>query len=136
MACLDTCVLVDLMRRGRSARRRRAESVIRRLAEKGEVLVTTRFSQAELYVGVERSRDPDRERAAVDAALANLLILEFDHPAARLFAQVTAYLQQLGQAVGDMDVLIAAVAMVNGHSIVSRNARHFEQIPGLRIEDY
>jgi predicted nucleic acid-binding protein len=36
----------------------------------------------------------------------------------------------------DMDVLIAAVALVHGERIVTRNTRHFEAIPGLAVESY
>jgi predicted nucleic acid-binding protein len=38
--------------------------------------------------------------------------------------------------VGDMDVLIAAVAMANGHILVTRNINHFAQIPGLGLDSY
>jgi predicted nucleic acid-binding protein len=35
-----------------------------------------------------------------------------------------------------MDVLIAATAMVHGHSLITRNVRHFRHIPHLLVEDY
>jgi predicted nucleic acid-binding protein len=136
MACLDTTVLLDLLGRGGRPRRRRATDVIRRLASAGEILTTTRFNVAELLVGVARAPDRAREERAVAAALCGLQILEFDASAAQVFAEITAYLQQRGRPAGDKDVLLAAIALVNGESLVTRDIRHFARIPGLRLENY
>jgi predicted nucleic acid-binding protein len=35
-----------------------------------------------------------------------------------------------------MDVLIAAVAMANGQELITRNPRHFADIPGLVVATY
>jgi tRNA(fMet)-specific endonuclease VapC len=38
--------------------------------------------------------------------------------------------------VGRADLLIAAVALVHGATVVTRNVRHFQQIPGLQVENW
>ncbi|HEX7551608.1 MAG TPA: type II toxin-antitoxin system VapC family toxin [Candidatus Methylomirabilis sp.] len=48
-----------------------------------------------------------------------------------MFARITALLQQQGKPAGDMDVLIAATALVAGESLVTANPTHFRNIPGL-----
>ena len=135
MACLDTTMLVDLARPA-GKWKRRALAKVRELADRGEGLVTTRFSLAEMYVGVERSDDPDREERALEAVIEPLGVLDFDDRAARLFGQITAYLQTLGQPAGDPDVLIAATSMASGHVLVTRNPAHFAGIPDLTVETY
>jgi predicted nucleic acid-binding protein len=35
-----------------------------------------------------------------------------------------------------MDLLIATAAVLDGVPLVTRNARHFSQVPGLSIEHY
>jgi predicted nucleic acid-binding protein len=35
-----------------------------------------------------------------------------------------------------MDVLIAAVAMIQNQKVVTRNSEHFARIPGLQVESY
>ena len=135
MACLDTTVLVDIVR-CKSGRKERAFKKLHELSDRGESLVTTRFNVAELYVGVERSDDSQREQRAVDAMLRDIGILDFDDTAARLFGQITAHLQQLGTPAGDMDVLIAATAMTSGHCLVTRNPAHFTNISQLIVESY
>lgn len=135
MACLDTTVLVDLVRPPGEWKRRALEKV-RELVRRGEGLVTTRFNLAELYVGVERSDDPQREEAAIQAVAGDFGVLDFDDRAARLFGQITAHLQRIGKPAGDMDVLIAATSMGAGHCLVTRNPAHFKSIPELAVQTY
>lgn len=136
MACLDTSVLVDLLQgHGRSGAARAAET-IRAIRHAGEPVVTTRFNVAEVYVGVERASDRTSEEARVLTVLAGVPVLEFDAQAANAFARFTAHLQRIGRPAGDMDVLIASVAVSNGHAIVTRNVRHFADIPGLDVRAY
>ena len=136
MACLDTTVLVDLLSNRRAARRRRAADVVRRLVGDGEALTTTRFCVAELWVGVYRSREPKRERTRIMRLLRSLEVLEFGERSSRVFGATTARLQKIGRPAGDMDVLIAAVAIANGHALVTRNPRHFADIQGLAVVAY
>jgi predicted nucleic acid-binding protein len=136
MACLDTSFLIDLIRTGASNRRRRATNELRELLANGELLTTTRFNVAELLVGVYSSDDPDQEIKIVSAALQKLTILEFGPDSALLFGRITALLGRQGKPAGDMDVLIAATALVAGESLVTANPAHFRNIPGLTVQVY
>lgn len=136
MACLDTTVFIDLSR-GEGGKRSRARALLRELVAGDERLCTTRFTMAELYVGVYRSRDPGRARAAVEAVLRGMEVLEFLSASAEAFGRLTAVLQTRGKPVGDMDVLIAATALAEGETrIVTRNPAHFERIPGITVITY
>jgi len=135
MACLDTTILIDLL--GRTApRKQQAFRKIKALAKQGQTLATTRFNVAELYVGIARSRSPEEDENAIGTLLREFEVLEFTNAAARVFGSITGLLQHMGKPAGDMDVLIAATAMVNGHSLVTRNAKHFRHIPHLVVEEY
>lgn len=136
MACLDTCALIDLADQGTHDAFLAISDRIRQLQAAGETLVTTRLTVAEIWVGIERSRDREKEMEAAKAALRHLQILEFDALAAEVFGQMKAHLLNRGQPRGDMDTLIAAVAKANGHAVVTRNNRHFEGIPGLAVLTY
>lgn len=136
MACLDTTVFLDLMGRSGRANAAAAAAAVVQLRAAEQEIVTTRFTYAELYVGVERSRDPSAEAARVESALAEVPILEFGEAAALLFASQSAHLRRLGRPAGDLDVLIAATAMARGHALLTRNKRHFADIPGLDVRGY
>ena len=136
MACLDTSLLIDLCRRN-PARRLPAREKLRELGRRGETLAVTRLNIAELLVGMFRSRDPVRERRSIETVLRGLEILEFTDRASLVFARMTAHLQEIGKPAGDMDVLIAATAISSGHSIVvTRNPKHFANLPGVIVESY
>jgi len=34
------------------------------------------------------------------------------------------------------DIMIAAIAIVNGEKILTRNSKHFKRIEGLEVEEY
>jgi tRNA(fMet)-specific endonuclease VapC len=136
MACLDTSILLDASGRGGRRSQLRAREKLAALVDRGEALTTTLFNVAELWVGVERSGDRRAERSAVSEILAPLVVLGFDEPSARVFGRLTAHLLAAGTPRGDMDVLIAAVALVHGERVVTRNTAHFEGIPQLAVEGY
>ena len=135
MACLDTTMLIDLLG-NKSANREKALAKIDQLTGDGEALYTTRFNLAELYVGIARSKSPKAEEKLIGNLLKFIKVLEFDERSARLFGQITAYLQMLGKPVGDMDVLIAATSLASTQKLITRNSRHFKNIPQLKVEEY
>ncbi len=136
MACLDTTILIDLLR-SNPERRRSALAKIEELAGRGEAIVTTRLNLAEVYVGIELSRLRERDEARLLTVLLHLdAILEFSESSARSYGETKAHLRRIGRPAGDMDVLIAATALGTGHCLVTRNPAHFADIPHLRVEAY
>jgi tRNA(fMet)-specific endonuclease VapC len=63
---------------------------------------------------------------------ATLPILSFTEPA------ITRYedLKRRKIRIGKIDLRIAAIALENGATVVTRNLRDFKQVPGLAIEDW
>jgi len=135
MACLDTTMLIDLSHPRRKAHPGAVRKIVE-LVERDELLATSRFNIAELYLGVELAHDRKMELESVRRILAPLTVFTFDDRAAWLFAKSTAHLRRVGRPTGDMDVLIAAVALANRHCLVTRNASHFANIPDLVVETY
>ncbi|MDO8630310.1 MAG: type II toxin-antitoxin system VapC family toxin [Phycisphaerales bacterium] len=136
MACLDTTVFLDLAGRGGATVREQARQIIRQIVADGEGLTTTRLNVAELYVGVARSARPQRELERIQRWLADVAILEFDDPAAQVFGALVGELLTRGTPVGDIDALIASVAIRNDQTVITRNVRHFQAVPGLKVTGY
>lgn len=68
--------------------------------------------------------------------MAACIILEFEQRAAGEFGRIKAALLAIGRPSGDLDMLIAAVCIANGQNIITRNPKHFVDVPGLVVESY
>lgn len=122
---LDTSVAVAL--------RERDTTTLDRLIAGETTPAISLLTVVELEGGVTgSSEDKVRRRAALDALLDELIILDFDT------AVVEAYRQIIG-AVGFsrrrvIDRLIAATAIVHGLTLVTVNGSDVRDIPGLKLE--
>lgn len=66
--------------------------------------------------------------------LSGLLIVPFDSAAASQFDKLarTRKLRKIGRA----DLLIASIALANRATLVTRNTRHFQQVPNLNLVNW
>jgi tRNA(fMet)-specific endonuclease VapC len=60
-------------------------------------------------------------------------ILPFDTDAATIFQ---GFSPALLRRIGSRDAKIAAIALAHGGTLLSANLSHFQQVPGLRVEDW
>ncbi len=54
----------------------------------------------------------------------------------REYGEIRWQLERTGQRIDNMDLLIAATALHEDLILVTGNTRHFDRIPGLRIENW
>ena len=62
--------------------------------------------------------------------------IKVDHAIALRAADWRAHLKLKGETASVNDCLIAATALVNDWVLVTRNMEHFEQMPGLQLENW
>src|SRR5271170_6742363 len=65
-------------------------------------------TEAELRFGVARKPEALRLKTAVEEFLLRVEVLPWDSESARHYAQMRADLERVGQAVGNLDMMIAA----------------------------
>ena len=63
-------------------------------------------------------------------------VVEFDESGALEAGRLQAFLKRAGKPIGGEDIQIAATAITRQLILVTRNTRHFQNVPGLRLEDW
>lgn len=129
MVCADTDFIVDLDR-GRAD----AISKLDELDNRGETLFTTAINIAELYHGAQSSKDKMKALGRVEKLISGFSILDFDFDSAKLWGKLAEQLKS--NAIGEIDLFIASIAISNKQTLLTRNVKHFERVPGLTIESW
>ena len=83
---------------------------------------------------------PGRQRSRVgdylQGTVAQLPVLPLDGAGARLQADLRCHALRAGRPMSYADSEIAAIAIANGLTLVTRNTRDFEGRPGLRVANW
>ena len=89
------------------------------------------ITEGELLYGLARKPEATRLRIGVEAFLSAIHILPWDSDAARAYGTLRARMSAAGKSLANMDMLIAAQAIVIGAILVTRDSA-FSQIEALR----
>ncbi len=122
MTVADTDVLIDYL-----AGKGEADTVERLLRRGG--LRTTVISRFELLAGGTSAK----QLASLLQLLAAVPSLELDAIAADAASEIHRSLERSGNAIAMADCLIAGIVISKSAKLLTRNRRHFERIPGLRL---
>lgn len=127
---LDTNACIHYLNNSDSPIRRRME-----LLHASDVLVCS-VVKAELYYGACRSSRKPETFAALERFLNPLKSLPFNDDAARVYGRIRSELSSRGTPIGPNDLMIASITLANNVTLVTHNAREFERVDGLRLEDW
>lgn len=88
----------------------------------------------ELYNGAFRSADSARHLQNIESrVLPSITVLAYDLPTARVYGSIRAGLEVAGTMLADADLQIGATALQHELELVTENLRHFQRVPGLKI---
>ena len=127
---LDTNTCIYIIKRSPSHVYRRFKRL--RVGDVGVSAIT----YCELQFGVAKSSKPGQNQLALTEFLGPLEVLDFPSAAAPVFGEVRAHLQRVGTPIGNYDLLIAAHALHLGLTLVTNNAKEFNRVPDLRLENW
>ena len=131
MVCLDTSVLVALIRKDQAAM-----NELRAEAERGGTVSTTTINLCELYAGAYGSKAPQRELQRVQDLLSHIGILDLDVGATKRYGELINDDVLKREQIGDFDLIIASIALQQNEKLITRNLKHFNRVPGLAVEKW
>ena len=120
------------------------ERLVQRVARQTETMAITLVTRIEILQGRFASllKAADGERLLLaqhwleenEASLSRVTCVPFDQSAATAFDRLRdkTSLRKIGRA----DLLIASIALSRQAILVTRNRKHFERIPELRVENW
>jgi len=131
MVLLDTNILSEPLRTTPHRK------VYARLGVQAGNFAASVISLNELRFGAMLHPRPALLWSRIEATLVPLVRwIMVDQTVAVKAADLQAHLHRKGQTVGINDCFIAATALVNDWTLITRNTAHFKHMPGLRLENW
>lgn len=97
----------------------------------GHNLAMSIITVGEVYEGVYGSSDPVSRGAGFKALLKAVTVVDLTTPMMKSFARTRFELRGSGNLIGDLDLLIASTALLGKRTLLTRNSKHFDRVPGL-----
>ena len=128
MYLLDTNICIAILKGN--------ENVVSQFHEKHQSCYLSSLVLAELYKGVYCSTKLERNLDNLKKFSNLLPMIDFDEKAAIEFGKIQNKLRKIGKPTGQLDALIAAVAISQNYILVTDNTRDFENITNLILENW
>lgn len=126
---LDTNICIELMNERDSHAAHKLASVSPREIRLCAVV------KAEMYHGAYKS-GREKNLNLVRAFSTSFESLPFDDLAAETYGRLRTALEKQGKLIGPYDLLIAAIALAHGVTLVTHNTSEFGRVPDLALEDW
>ena len=130
---LDTNSVIDHLRRGPASK----VTVKLTSAPPGSVYLCSVVLAELIYGALHSGALHQAANLTLLAGLRKLFVsLAFDDRAAEEYGKIRAHLSGQGTLIGPNDLMIAAIALANGMTLVTHNTSEFSRVPGLALEDW
>jgi tRNA(fMet)-specific endonuclease VapC len=90
----------------------------------------------ELLYGARASKRKEENRAKIYELLKIIQIVDFNPASAEQYSHIRFNLKEIGRPTGEVDALIAAIALAHNAILVTDNIKHFKNIEGLKLENW
>jgi tRNA(fMet)-specific endonuclease VapC len=128
MILLDTNIVIDYL----NGKEPVASKVIDRI---GSIAIST-IVVAELDYGAKASANSSKNLQKLNRFLDLVRIIPFDLASARMLGTVKSALRKIGKPTGEVDAMIAAVALTHRAELITGNTKHFQHIAGIRLANW
>ena len=131
---LDTNICIYIIKKSPEKVIKKLEAIIK--AEGKNEIYLSSITVSELYYGVEKSTQVDKNLEALKGFLTPFQVVDFDLRSAEIFGQIRSNLEKKGTVIGPYDLQIASVALAHDFILVSNNTKEFERVESLQLENW
>ncbi len=131
MVCFDTSFVIDFLRGDKEA-----ISKVVNFKEMGQIMSIASPTLIELVSSAQLGIKKNQEKNKILRFVSSVNVLPLDKDSAFLAGEIEGDLIMMGEKIGDTDVMIGAIALKNNELLLTRNKKHFNKIPRLKIEVY
>jgi tRNA(fMet)-specific endonuclease VapC len=110
--------------------------VSNRVTQYGGRLHVSAITAAELFTWVLRRKTSPARAQGLLELLNHVTFLEVNRDVSEKFGQIRAYQFDHGSFTPEMDLLIAATAILHELTLVTHNVEDFASVPGLEVVDW
>jgi|SRR3989338_8580930 len=130
MIGLDTCAIIDLFRKDLK--------IIELIESLDEELCSTIINYQEIMFGMDlKDSKYHEEEKFYDDFFTQIFLYLLDTASSKESSRIFWDLKRRGNLIEEMDCSIAGILLTNGvKKIITRNAKHFEKIPGIEVVFY
>jgi tRNA(fMet)-specific endonuclease VapC len=130
---LDTNAWISFLKPGQPS----GKAIADRLGalRENEILLCS-VVKAELWHGAEKYANQEVRLARLAEIFERYSSRPFDDAAAKHYAIIRHELEIRGQVIGPNDLMVAAICLAHGLTLVSGNTKEFSRVTGLQVEDW
>ena len=130
MIGLDTSAIIDIFRGD--------ESIKKLLGNIKEPLIAAQMSYLELMFGLDPGNlKHTLEERYYDEFFESVITFRLDNQSCKKASQLSWRLKKEGKTIDQFECVIAGIFLAHGvSSLISKNAKHFESIHGLKVIGY
>jgi tRNA(fMet)-specific endonuclease VapC len=130
--CLDSDFIINLLN-GDSITRDKLQYLI----ENNAFLSTTAINSLEVFYGIVNASSSSSTKILATREFFNTIdVLNLTHQSAERSAYILSNFRKAGNPIGIKDTMIAGIVLENSLTLVTRNIKHFERIPGIILHSW
>jgi tRNA(fMet)-specific endonuclease VapC len=127
---LDTNVCIRILKGAPAGMLKRMAAIT---TEQVAIPTIVRF---ELFYGAYKSNKQKETLRLLNDFLKPFMSVDFDEKAAMACGKIRAELDIKGTPIGPYDLMIAAITLSSGFTLVTHNVKEFSRIENLKISDW
>lgn len=107
--------------------------ILRSIQEERLSAYTTTINTFEIWLGAHLAENPDALVEDTAAFLSRFEIVGLDYESSVEAGRVLARLRRNGKPIDIRDMFVGCISKTNNMSLLTRNVRHYQRIPGLAV---